>query len=240
MKFQNKSLKKYRKRQSVRKGRKRQSTRKGRKRQSTRKDRKRQSARKGRKRTRGGSAQAYCAHDTTPLSGYDEVVITKQKSERENKRKSLSEEVKNELDKTLFDAINNEIKGVEGIVCQKLGEGADPDFKDTDGTRPLHAAMMLTESNILQIVNNLIRAGANINAQDDDGDTPLILAAGMGVVSAVESLLNAGADKTLTNKEGKNALEQAKHYKEEYEQKDENNPIISKLDTIIGLLTKEE
>lgn len=239
MRFQNKSLKKYRKRQSVRKGRKRQSTRKGRKRQSTRKDRKRQSARKGRKRTRGGANETtgFCTLDTEPLSvsGYDKTVITKQKNERENIRNDLSDDEKKELDKTLFDAVND---GNKGVVCQKLGEGANPDGDEEN--RPLHAATILDFENGIQIVNNLIRAGADINARDDDEDTPLIVAAGMGFVSAVESLLNAGADKTLTNNNGKNALEQAKHYKEEYEQKGENNPIISKLDTIISLLEKEE
>ena len=49
-----------------------------------------------------------------------------------------------------------------------------------------------------------------MNTRDDAGETALMLAAEVGNVKAVKRLLNAGADRTLLNKEGKTAVDLAR------------------------------
>jgi ankyrin repeat protein len=52
----------------------------------------------------------------------------------------------------------------------------------------------------------LLRAGANVNAQDRNGNTALMEAAEDGNVSAAKLLLEAHADRTLKNASGQTAL----------------------------------
>jgi uncharacterized protein len=65
------------------------------------------------------------------------------------------------------------------------------------------------EAEALKTVALLIQRGAAINAQDDRGQTPLMIAAGMGHDSTVRALLAAGADKGLRDRAGKTAKEMA-------------------------------
>jgi ankyrin repeat protein len=51
--------------------------------------------------------------------------------------------------------------------------------------------------NLLEILNELIDNGADVDAKRDDGMTPLMIAAWNGHVSIVEALLKAGADKYI-------------------------------------------
>jgi len=55
-------------------------------------------------------------------------------------------------------------------------------------------------------VKVLIKQGADINAQDEDGDTPLMIASYYGQLEVVRALLNAGADVSSTHKYGGTAL----------------------------------
>ncbi|KAJ1484570.1 ankyrin repeat-containing domain protein, partial [Baffinella frigidus] len=52
----------------------------------------------------------------------------------------------------------------------------------------------------LEIVINLLSAGANKEAMDADGCTPLLLAACSGAEGVVRKLLSAGAEKEAKNK----------------------------------------
>jgi ankyrin repeat protein len=65
------------------------------------------------------------------------------------------------------------------------------------------------EAEALKTVALLIQRGGAINAQDDRGQTPLMIAAGMGHASIVRALLAAGADKSLRDHTGKTAKEMA-------------------------------
>ena len=56
----------------------------------------------------------------------------------------------------------------------------------------------------------LSKSAANINTQDDKGRTPLHLATYGGYKDAAEQLMSLGADTTIRNKRGKNALEVAR------------------------------
>jgi len=63
---------------------------------------------------------------------------------------------------------------------------------DADGTTALHWAV---RSNDVQKVRDLLRAGANANAANSYGMTPLILAATNGNAVITQLLLSAGADR---------------------------------------------
>jgi hypothetical protein len=58
----------------------------------------------------------------------------------------------------------------------------------------------------LETIKFLLENGANPNAQDVDGDTPLLIAARRGLVPVVKLLLERGAQPCFTNKKGLNAL----------------------------------
>ena len=58
-------------------------------------------------------------------------------------------------------------------------------------------------------VRVLITAGANINARDNDGITPLYVAVYLGKLEATKTLVNAGADTSITDSRGRTALDYA-------------------------------
>lgn len=59
----------------------------------------------------------------------------------------------------------------------------------------------------LDIIEQLLKLGANSNRADSNGDTPLHIAAKYGLIDKIKLLLEYGADKTLVNKEGQTAEE---------------------------------
>ena len=73
----------------------------------------------------------------------------------------------------------------------------------------------------IEAMNELIKAGANINSQDNDrgGTTPLIEAALAGYPDAVSLLVEHGADRSLKSKEHKDALTYAQNQLAFYREK---------------------
>ncbi len=63
-------------------------------------------------------------------------------------------------------------------------------------------------------VCKLIKKGADIQAQDKNGETPLILSAWRGSIEMTKMLLDAGANVEVKNKDGKTPLMIAKRYKD--------------------------
>jgi len=61
----------------------------------------------------------------------------------------------------------------------------------------------------------LLAHKANLNPQDEDGMTPLMLASIAGKINSVNLLLEKGADKQIHNHAGKTALEEAIAHKKE-------------------------
>ncbi|KAJ4294202.1 hypothetical protein N0V90_007892 [Kalmusia sp. IMI 367209] len=96
-----------------------------------------------------------------------------------------------------------------------LDAGANPDVKSFEGLTPLHLATRARQSNI---VGQLLEASkiigkAIVNAEDDDGRTPLYYACMSGRPETVRLLLDAGANASRTdlfdacaNFESENAL----------------------------------
>ena len=94
-------------------------------------------------------------------------------------------------------------------VKELLGKNANPNCK-VGGVTPLVWASYKGQ---LGIVKLLLAKGADINAQDKDGDTPLIAAVFANQPGIVEYLFAKGANKEIKNKKGKTALMVAKEKK---------------------------
>lgn len=70
------------------------------------------------------------------------------------------------------------------------------------------------KENNLEKAKKAIEAGANVNAKDKDGDTPLHLAVRFNDLGLVQLLLKNGADPTIKDMYGETPLDWAKTLKE--------------------------
>ena len=99
----------------------------------------------------------------------------------------------------------------EGTIDQILEEC---DFKEIPGVTVLHIASK--ENNEPEIIDLLVKSGANVNAQDAEGFTPLHMATIHGNLKIVKKLVDLDADVNIITTDGKNAAELA-HLNEELE-----------------------
>jgi len=90
------------------------------------------------------------------------------------------------------------------FVQQWLSEGGDPDYVDGRGRSLLSIATGPGGGD--DVLDTLLGAGANPNLGENDY-TPLMNAASWVAPTAVERLLEAGADPTLRNSRGQTALD---------------------------------
>ena len=94
----------------------------------------------------------------------------------------------------LFEQIVQQIEKLDSTLQYKLAK------------RCLEAA----DRGNLQAVRNLISAGADVNAKDEDGETALMIAADDGHTAIVQALIAAGADVNARDDEGESALDKAR------------------------------
>lgn len=87
----------------------------------------------------------------------------------------------------------------EEIVRLLLAHGADATLKNNLGWTALHFGVWASDS----VIRALIDAGADVNAQSLDGDTPLHEAVRRGAVGAAELLLKSGASRDIKNTIGR-------------------------------------
>jgi hypothetical protein len=90
------------------------------------------------------------------------------------------------------------------VVKLLLAHGADPHIVSRDNETTLEAAAgegfiigyhrMRPEAERLEVVKLLVSLGEDVNAADNYGITPLMVAANMGQVSVIKYLIDAGAD----------------------------------------------
>jgi len=99
----------------------------------------------------------------------------------------------------------------EGTIDQILEKCV---FREIPGVTVLHIASK--ENNEPEIIDLLVNSGANVNAQDAEGFTPLHMAAIHGNLKIVKKLVDLEADVNIVTTDGKNAAELA-HLNEELE-----------------------
>jgi ankyrin repeat protein len=92
-----------------------------------------------------------------------------------------------------------------------ISKGAKIDCKSVEGQTALHDS---AKRNMLESVKLLVESGANVNAIDNEGNTPLHIAAGgylarLDPLEAVEYLVKNGAKIDLLNNAGQTALDLA-------------------------------
>ncbi len=96
--------------------------------------------------------------------------------------------------------------GYPRIVALLIERGADVNAAtSTQGFRPLHSATAAPapyapgddESVVLELVDVLLDAGADVNARNTRGLTPLFNAAANGDVQVLQRMIDRGADPTL-------------------------------------------
>ena len=102
--------------------------------------------------------------------------------------------------------------GYPEVLKSLIDAGADATITEGSGINLVHWA---TITNRPEVIPVLLAAKADINATDEFGYTPLMYAATVdeGDVDAAKVLLNAGADRSIRNKENRTALDQARRYK---------------------------
>ena len=112
-------------------------------------------------------------------------------------------------DEGITPLIQSAIMGNENsiyAVCLLLQAGADVNRADKDNSTALHYATLYSEDDDKSIAENimqqLLRGGANANAQDSGGETPLLQCARDGFIEGVRLLLEYNADKSLCDKNG--------------------------------------
>ena len=90
-----------------------------------------------------------------------------------------------------------------------INEGAGANVKDKNRWKPLHYC---AQGNLVNIAKLLIDNGADINAKDENGNTIIWRAvfSSRGRGEMITLLKAKGADATIENKSGINALELAK------------------------------
>jgi ankyrin repeat protein len=93
--------------------------------------------------------------------------------------------------------------GDTAAVRTLIGQRADPNEAERDGTMPLHHAIRRGDP---EMVDLLVRAGANVKATNRYGISPILVAATAGNAAILERLLKAGANANSANPEGETAL----------------------------------
>ncbi len=88
-----------------------------------------------------------------------------------------------------------------------VAEGADVHARNEAGLTPLMVAVTSNAPNA--VIEELLASGAEIDQQAANGVTALMLAASQGTPAQVVYLLNAGANPTLRDAEGRSAAEHA-------------------------------
>ncbi|CAG0895051.1 unnamed protein product [Cyprideis torosa] len=110
---------------------------------------------------------------------------------------------KAEVGKTpLFIATDRDRHSVVEVL---LAHGADPNIANKYQRTPLHEAKSAETAELL------MQKGADVNAKDDDGGTPLFVASQRDRPSVSEVLLAHGADPNITDKTGRSPLSVATH-----------------------------
>jgi ankyrin repeat protein len=92
---------------------------------------------------------------------------------------------------------------------EAIVEGADINCRDMSSPNKFTALILASRSGLTEIVDELIKNGADANLADSTGFAPLMGAAWFGQSDALRSLIKAGADIDAVNKNGNTAMMEA-------------------------------
>jgi len=97
--------------------------------------------------------------------------------------------------------------GDERLISILLNKGAKADLTDKFDKTALFFAVDSHSKRVVEIIQDLLRQGAELNLQDFEGITPLMIAAANGDANALKTLLSKGADTKIgESKDGETAL----------------------------------
>jgi ankyrin repeat protein len=101
--------------------------------------------------------------------------------------------------------------GYADVVNALMAAGASVRGTESTGINLLHWAVIADRPNMIPI---LVKAGVPLNATDENGYTPLMYAATIdfGHTESLKALLDAGADPSIRNDEGRTPREQARYF----------------------------
>jgi ankyrin repeat protein len=101
--------------------------------------------------------------------------------------------------------------GYPEVARTLISAGASASITEKTGINLLHWAVITNRAAVIPV---LVQAGVPLNAIDENGYTPLMYAATIdfGDTAAAKALLEAGADRSVRNPEGRNPSEQAEFY----------------------------
>ena len=113
------------------------------------------------------------------------------------------------------DLISAASAGNSDVASIVIRGGVAPNSRDRNGRPALtvvaiqsrYTPQVLNGGHYPETANELIQAGADVNARGPDGETALMCAAQSGQVQIVRALLQAGADITLKDKNGRTAFD---------------------------------
>ena len=104
------------------------------------------------------------------------------------------------------------VRKKDGEAVEKaLNDGGPTLINTRDATNGESALLIVTARRDIQWMNFLIYKGANVNARNDRGDTPLSQAVGLGFVEGVDLLLASGARVNDPGADGETPLIAAVH-----------------------------
>ena len=142
----------------------------------------------------------------TPIEKIDETVLKSGKLDL----------IKNGWNQTLLTAAV--MNGKAQTVDLLLASGASPDQKNGLDQYPLFLAIQAADRahnpNGLSIVRSLVKAGANIHITDENGQTPLMMAAKHGQHQIMDVLIVAGANTETKDKAGRTAADLYKNHQQ--------------------------
>ncbi|KAI4687480.1 uncharacterized protein J4E88_003069 [Alternaria novae-zelandiae] len=116
----------------------------------------------------------------------------------------------------LFYAVQMGYVDIVSVLLEDYGAREDMHRTDLTGRSILHVLVHTHVDHMLHILDRLIEEGANVNAEDYSGSTPLHEAAKLGSTVMVSGLLEYGATMNVQDRQGKTPLDhaQAKKHRE--------------------------
>jgi hypothetical protein len=120
-----------------------------------------------------------------------------------NPSKNIKAKAMNTNSDTKMSLLEAVAKGDVALVTKILNTKPDLEIKDEKGRTSL---MIATYNEDNEIAKVLIEAGANVNAQDDMLNSPLLYAGASGFVPILKMCLANGADFNIFNRYGGSAL----------------------------------